>query len=484
MDVSKAPLNEWTAERIIQGIQSGVCTARDVTEAVFDCIQKTDVNIHSFLTLNEADALAKADEVDRNITGNKPVGALAGVPIGLKDLLCTKGLRTTCASQILENFIPPYDATVVSRLRDADAIIVGKLNMDEFAMGSSNENSSFGPARNPHDTKRVAGGSSGGSAAAVASNQATLALGSDTGGSIRLPASFCGVVGMKPTYGLVSRYGLIAFASSLDQIGPLGRTVSDVALLLSVIAGHDPCDSTSARASIPDYSSTCEEGVQGMTVGVPREFFAEGLDPEIDLAVRQGISSLEQAGAQIKDISLPMAGHPSYAIAAYYLIATAEASSNLARYDGVKYGKRAEADNLLEMYKQTRNQGFGPEVKRRIMLGTYALSAGYYDAYYLKAQRVRTLIKDDFGQAFEDCDLVATPVSPAPPFKLGEKIDDPLQMYLSDIYTVSVNLAGIPGISVPCGKTKSGLPIGVQILGPAFSENSLFRAARVVEKAL
>ena len=471
-----------TARGLIDGIRTGSHTARDIAQKTLAHIRRTDVN--AFITLDEEGALKAADAVDQKAATGGPLGPLAGIPIALKDTLCTQGLRTTCASKILANFIPPYDATAVSCLRRADAIILGKLNMDEFAMGSSSENSHFGAVKNPHDPTRVAGGSSGGSAAAVAAGQAFMTLGSDTGGSIRLPASFCGVVGLKPTYGRVSRYGLIAYASSLDQIGPVARTVEDAALLLRVIAGRDPRDSTSARVPVPDYPSACQRGVEGLTIGLPKEFFAEGLQPDVRHAVMRGVEILEKNGACLREISLPIAGHPAYAIAAYYVVATAEASSNLSRYDGVKYGFRADAENLIDMYIQTRSQGFGAEVKRRVMLGTYALSAGYYDAYYRKAQQVRTLIRRDFASAFETCDVIASPVSPTPAFKLGEKLRDPLQMYLSDIYTVSVNLAGIPGISVPCGTSPAGLPIGLQLLGDAFAEETILRAAAVVEREL
>jgi aspartyl-tRNA(Asn)/glutamyl-tRNA(Gln) amidotransferase subunit A len=475
-------LNERPAHELIRSIREGQTTSRQLTQAVFEAIHSGNSEINAFITLDEEQALLKADEVDLRISKGDPVGPLAGIPIALKDLICTKGLRTTCGSRILHNFIPPYDATVAKRLGEADSVVVGKLNMDEFAMGSSNENSAYGPVRNPHNLDYVAGGSSGGSAAAVAADQTILALGSDTGGSIRLPASYCGVVGLKPTYGLVSRYGLVAYASSLDQIGPVTRTVHDSALLLQVIAGHDPCDSTSVEVSVPDYLSTIADGVKGMVVGIPAEFFAEGLDPEVKENVMRGVACLESAGAEIREITLPVAGHPEFAVAAYYIIATGEASSNLSRYDGVKYGLRVEGTNLIDMYCKTRNQGFGTEVKRRIMLGTYALSTGYYDAYYLKAQRVRTLIKKDFDRAFESCSLIAAPVAPTPAFKIGEKIDDPLQMYLSDIYTVSVNLAGIPGISVPCGASADGLPIGLQLLAPSLKESDLLRAGFVVEQ--
>ena len=471
-----------TARGLIDGIRTGSHTARDIAQKTLAHIQRTDLN--AFITLDGEGALKAADAVDQKAADAVPLGPLAGIPIALKDTLCTQGLRTTCASKILANFIPPYDATAVSRLRRADAIILGKLNMDEFAMGSSSENSHFGAVKNPHDPTRVAGGSSGGSAAAVAAGQAFMTLGSDTGGSIRLPASFCGVVGLKPTYGRVSRYGLIAYASSLDQIGPVARTVEDAALLLRVIAGHDPRDSTAARVPVPDYPSACQRGVEGLAIGLPKEFFAEGLQPDVRRAVMRGVEILEKNGACLREISLPIAGHPAYAIAAYYIVATAEASSNLSRYDGVKYGFRADAENLIDMYIQTRSQGFGAEVKRRVMLGTYALSAGYYDAYYRKAQQARTLIRRDFASAFETCDLIASPVSPTPAFELGEKLRDPLQMYLSDIYTVSVNLAGIPGISVPCGTSPAGLPIGLQLLGDAFAEETILRAAAVVEREL
>jgi aspartyl-tRNA(Asn)/glutamyl-tRNA(Gln) amidotransferase subunit A len=476
-------LNERPAHELVQEIKRGEVKARDLTDAVLDTIDRQNDTINAYITVDSDGARSQADDVDRRVSAGEDLGPLAGIPVGLKDLICTQGLHTTCASGILQGFIPPYDATVTDRLKRANAVIVGKLNMDEFAMGSSSENSHAGPVRNPHDHERVAGGSSGGSAAAVASGQAILTLGSDTGGSIRQPASFCGVVGLKPTYGRVSRYGLIAYASSLDQIGPLGRDVRDTAQLFEVISGHDSHDSTSADVAVPSVVDTLETGVNGLRIGIPVEFFSEGLDPEVDQSVRSAIADLESAGARIVDLSLPVAGHPEYTIATYYIIATGEAASNLSRYDGVKYGHRAETDDLLEMYEQTRSEGFGDEVKRRIILGTYVLSAGYYDAYYIKAQRVRTLIKQDFEKAFESCDILATPVAPTPAFKLGEKMDDPLRMYLSDIYTVSVNLAGIPGISVPCGASEANLPIGIQLLAPAFEEERLFRAARVVEKA-
>jgi len=477
-------LNERPAHELIDALKSGEVSARELTDSVLAAIERQQEQINAYITIDADGAREQADAVDRRIAAGESLGPLAGIPVGLKDLICTEGIKTTCASHILNNFIPPYDATVTQRLKAAGAVIVGKLNMDEFAMGSSNENTIAGPVRNPHDSERVAGGSSGGSAAAVASGQATLTLGSDTGGSIRQPASFCGVVGLKPTYGRVSRYGLVAYASSLDQIGPLGRNVRDTSLIFDVIAGHDAHDSTSADVPSPTSAAQLEQGVEGITVGIPNEFFSEGLDSEVETAVRKGIAHLESRGAKIVDVSLPVAGHPEYAIAAYYIIATAEASSNLSRYDGVKYGHRADTDDLIELYEQTRSEGFGDEVKRRIMLGTYALSAGYYDAYYLKAQRVRTLIKADFERTFKSCDILATPVAPTTAFKIGEKVEDPLQMYLSDIYTVSVNLAGIPSISVPCGKSEAGLPIGLQLLAPPFEEDRLFRSARVVEQEL
>ena len=480
---SARPLNKRPAHTLVGQIRAGEVTARRVVEAAFACVREQEPCLNAFITVDEEGALGRADEVDRRIAAGQKVGPLAGIAIGLKDLLCTKGLRTTCGSRILADFIPPYDATAVTRLREADAVIIGKLNMDEFAMGSSNETSAFGPARNPHDPDRVAGGSSGGPAAAVASGEAVLSLGSDTGGSVRLPASFCGVVGLKPTYGRVSRYGLVAYASSLDQVGPLTANVRDAALMLQVIAGHDPHDSTSADVPVPDYAAPLDADLSGLTVGLPKEYFAEGLDPEVKQAVLAGVGLLEGAGAEIRDVSLPIGGHPDYVIASYYMIATGEASSNLARYDGVKYGLRVDGDDLIDMYCRTRSAGFGTEVKRRIMLGTYALSAGYYDAYYLKAQRVRTLIKQDFDRALKECDIIAGPVSPTPAFKIGEKMSDPLQMYLTDIYTVAVNLAGIPGISVPCGASSDALPIGLQLLGRPFEEGTLLRAAYAVEQA-
>ena len=474
-------LNTLSAWDLRERIRSREISSREVSETVLARIEEIDGEINAFITVTADKALRQADEVDRRIASGEEVGPLSGVPIAIKDIICTRGIRTTCGSRILEPFVPPYDATSVERLRAADAIFVGKTNMDEFGMGSSTENSHFGPARNPRDPDRVPGGSSGGSASAVAAEETVLALGSDTGGSIRQPAAFCGIVGLKPTYGRVSRFGLVAYASSLDQIGPLAGDVRDTALLLGVIAGPDRQDSTSAAVPVPDYLSELESGVEGMRIGLPKEYFGEGLDPEVKDAVLRAAGALEDAGGKLHEVSLP---HTEYAIAAYYIIATAEASANLARYDGVKYGFRAEdGDDLLDMYARTRSEGFGEEVKRRIMLGTYALSAGYYDAYYLKAQRVRTLIKRDFERAFETCDLLITPVAPTPAFRIGEKIEDPLQLYLSDIYTVSANLAGVPGLSVPGRLSSGGLPIGVQILGPPFEEGRVLRAGYAVEQA-
>jgi aspartyl-tRNA(Asn)/glutamyl-tRNA(Gln) amidotransferase subunit A len=460
-------------------IAEGHFTATHLVEEFYKKIKAEDPAIHAYLTLSEDRAFAQAQRIDALASKGDSLPALAGVPMGIKDVMVTRGVRSTAGSKILENFIPPYDCTAVERLEAAGAIILGKMNCDEFAMGSSNENSAYGPVRNPRDPSRVPGGSSGGSAAAVAAGTAVATLGSDTGGSIRQPASFCGVVGLMPTYGRVSRYGLIAFASSLDHIGPITKTVQDAAILLKVIAVRDPMDSTSADVAVPDYESEFAHPVQGLKLGVPKEYFGEGLDQEVRAAVESAIDRLRQRGAQVVPISLP---YTEYAIPTYYVIATAEASSNLARYDGVRYGFRApKARTLSEMYRQTRDQGFGAEVKRRIMLGTYALSSGYYDAYYLKAQKVRTLIARDFEQAFSQVDAIVTPTAPSAAFKLGEKADDPLAMYLADIYTVTASLAGVPGISVPCGMTSSGLPIGLQILGRHFDEGTVLRVANACE---
>jgi aspartyl-tRNA(Asn)/glutamyl-tRNA(Gln) amidotransferase subunit A len=454
-------------------------TATRLAEAFHQRIKAEDSEIHAWLTLSEERALAQAHRVDELAARGEDLPPLAGVPVGIKDVMVTKAVRTTAGSKILGNFVPPYDSTAVARLEAAGAIVLGKLNCDEFAMGSSNENSAYGPVRNPHDKTRVPGGSSGGSAAAVASGMAVATLGSDTGGSIRQPASFCGVVGLMPTYGRVSRYGLIAFASSLDHVGPLTRTVRDAAIVLRVIAGRDPMDSTSADVPVPDYELEMAKPVAGLKLGVPKEYFGEGLDQEVRASVDAAIARLAAAGAEIVPISLP---HTPYAVPTYYVIATAEASANLARYDGVRYGYRSpRARTLAEMYRRSRDEGFGAEVKRRIMLGTYALSAGYYDAYYLKAQKVRTLLARDFEAAFRQVDAIITPTAPTPAFEIGEKTDNPLAMYLADIYTVTGDLAGVPGISVPCGKTRSGLPIGLQVLGKHFDEGTVLRVANAVE---
>ncbi len=470
-----------TIRELSDRLKQGELSSTGLTEAYLKRIEEVDGKIHAYITVSREEALEQASEADRRIKEGKDVTALTGIPIALKDIFCTRGLRTTCASRILEDFTPPYDATVVKRLKDAGAVILGKLNMDEFAMGSSNENSAFFKTLNPWDTGCVPGGSSGGSAAAVAASECAASIGTDTGGSIRQPASCCGVVGLKPTYGRVSRLGMVAFASSLDQAGPLTRCVEDAAIVLNVIAGHDPGDATSIDAPVPDYTDGIGQGIKGMKIGIPGEYFVEGLDGEVDAAVREAMEVLKDAGAETVDISLP---HTEYAISVYYLVATAEASSNLARYDGVKYGLRVdEGRGLLEMYKLTRDRGFGPEVKRRIMLGTYSLSAGYYDAYYRKASQVRTLIKRDFEEAFKSCDLILTPTSPTAAFRLGERMEDPLTMYLSDIFTISCNLAGIPGISLPCGFTSEGLPIGLQLLSRPLEEQTLLRAAYTYEQS-
>ena len=438
--------------------------------------------MNAFLTMISDSAIAQAQEIDRAAVQGDELPPLAGAIIAVKDNMVMRGVRTTAGSRILFNYKPPYTATAIERLQSAGAIIIGKTNLDEFAMGSSTENSAFGPVRNPWDTSRVPGGSSGGSAVAVSAGMAMGALGSDTGGSIRQPASLCGVVGLKPTYGRVSRYGLIAFGSSLDQIGPFANSVEDAAQILSVIAGRDANDSTSSNVDVEDYAASLNGNISGLRIGVPGEYFGAGLDSEVKQAIDQAIKKLEEAGARIVDVSLP---HTEYAVPVYYLIATAEASANLARFDGVRYGLRAEeATTLKSMYSRTRDQGFGAEVKRRIMLGTYALSAGYYDQYYGKAQKVRSLIERDFREAFEKCDVIATPTAPTPAFKLGDKTNDPLEMYLSDIYTITANLAGVPGLSMPCGLSSSGLPIGIQLIGKHFDEARLLRTAYNLEQAL
>ena len=475
-------LRKLTLFELKDKFAKGEISAGEIVKAYFQRMAVVESKVKAYITPARKDALTKeADDLDYKLRGWRKTMPLTAMPIAVKDNICTEGVKTTCGSRMLEGFVPPYDATVVSRLKAQGYFLIGKTNLDEFAMGSSTENSAFGPTRNPWNLTCIPGGSSGGSAAAVAADLCVAALGSDTGGSIRQPAACCGVVGLKPTYGRVSRYGLVAFASSLDQIGPITKDVRDAALMLQVIAGHDPLDSTSADVPVPDYQKALKFNLRGMKVGVPMEFFAEGLDPEVELAVRTAIIKLQELKAEIRVISLPMT---QYAVATYYLIATAEASSNLARYDGVKYGYRAAKEKgLLEMYMKTRQEGFGAEVKRRIMLGTYALSAGYYDAYYGKAQAVRTLIKRDFDDAFKDVDVIVTPTMPTPAFKLGEKVQDPLQMYLSDIYTISVNLAGVPAIVVPCGFSSGKLPIGLQIIGRPFEEDKIIRAAYAYEQA-
>ena len=463
-------------------MQDRKITATALAEAFYAKIQKDDPQIGAYLILSRDRALEQAGRMDQLASRRGKLPPLGGVPIGIKDVLATRGVRTTAGSKILGNYVPPYDCTAVSRLEAAGAVILGKTNCDEFAMGSSNENSAWHPVRNPRDPTRVPGGSSGGSAAAVAADMAVATLGSDTGGSIRQPASFCGVVGLMPTYGRVSRYGLVAFASSLDHIGPFTKTVKDAAIVLRTIAGRDPMDSTSADLPVPDYVAELEKPVQGLKIGVAKEYLGEGLDREVRYAVEAAIQKLESLGCKIVEISLP---HTKYAIPTYYIVATAEASSNLARFDGVRYGYRArDARTLSEMYRRTRDEGFGAEVKRRIMLGTYALSAGYYDAYYLKAQKVRTLIARDFEEAFSKVDAIVTPTCPTAAFKLGEKAENPLAMYLADIYTVTADLAGIPGISIPCGQTRENLPIGLQILGRHFDEATVLRVAHAYEQAV
>ena len=452
----------------------------ELTEAVFQRIAASDDKIHAYLTVARDDGLEQARQADKRLKQDSGISPLLGIPIAVKDNFLTCGLRTTCASKILGEFIPPYDAATVQKLRAAGAVITGKTNLDEFAMGSSAENSAFFPTRNPWNLERIPGGSSGGSAAAVASDQCIAALGTDTGGSIRQPAACCGIVGLKPTYGRVSRYGIVAFASSMDQVGPMTKDVRDAALLLEAIAGYDPGDSTSVNRAVPRYASSLTEPVKGLRLGIPKEYFVAGMQVEVERAVRTAIRELEKTGAVVEEISLP---HTEYAVAVYYIVATAEASSNLARYDGMRYGRRAQAQDLTETYMISRDEGFGAEVKRRIMLGTYALSAGYYDAYYLKAQKVRTLIKRDFDEAFKRCDVIVTPTAPTTAFKLGEKTQDPLQMYLSDIYTISINLAGLPALSLPCGFDSEGMPIGLQIIGKPFDESTIFGVAYNYEQA-
>ena len=472
-------LNRLTIHELQNFIRSGEVTSTDIVASVFKRIDAVEKDVHAYITLMKEYAFEEALKADKDIKAGK-VKPLTGIPVALKDIVCMKGFLTTCGSHILHNYIPPYDATVVEKLKDSGAVFTGKTNMDEFAMGSSTETSYFGITRNPWDLDRIPGGSSGGSAAAVAADLCIASIGSDTGGSIRQPAALCGVVGMKPTYGRVSRYGLIAFASSLDQIGSFTKDVEDCAIMMNALAGYDPRESTSVPMDVPDYREFLSRGIEGWRVGIPKEYFIEGIDPEVEESVRKAITVIEGLGAKCIEMSLP---HTEYCLAVYYIIAPAEASSNLARYDGVKYGFRSQdSRDLLDMYKKTRSAGFGAEVKRRIMIGTYALSSGYYDAYYKKASQVRALIKRDFEEAFKQCDVILTPTSPTPAFKIGEKTEDPLQMYLSDIFTISANLAGIPGVSVPCGFTREGLPIGVQFLAGHFEEGKLIQISSAFEK--
>jgi aspartyl-tRNA(Asn)/glutamyl-tRNA(Gln) amidotransferase subunit A len=463
-----------------EALASKKISARELASDYYKRIKARNPELNAYLALSEDRAFAQAERVDALVAAAKPLPPLAGVPIAVKDVISTRGVRTTCGSKILENYIPPYDATAVQRLEDAGAVILGKTNCDEFAMGSSNENSAYGPVRNPQAPDRVPGGSSGGSAAAVAAGLAVASLGTDTGGSIRQPGSFCGIPAMMPSYGRVSRYGLIAFASSLDRIGPFATNVRDVATVMQIIAGRDANDSTSTTAPVPDYCAEAEKAVKGLRIGIPKEYFGAGMDPEVREKIEAGIELYRKLGCEVREIRMP---HTDYAIAVYYIIATAEASSNLARYDGVRYGLRLDGDSLLAMYRKTRGAGFGAEVKRRIVLGTYVLSAGYYDAYYLKGQKVRALIAQDFRDAFTKVDAIVTPTSPVPAFKLGERTDDPLQMYLADIYTVTGSLAGVAGISVPCGKIRGKLPVGLQIFGPPFLEGRVLQLARAFEQA-
>jgi aspartyl-tRNA(Asn)/glutamyl-tRNA(Gln) amidotransferase subunit A len=475
--MSAAP---WTIAGIHAALQAKKVSAREIASGFYAEIDRRNPELNAYLTLSHARAYSQADRVDAAVARGEKLPSLAGVPVAIKDVISTSGIRTTCGSKILESYIPPYDATAVARLENAGAVILGKTNCDEFAMGSSNENSAYGPVRNPVALDRVPGGSSGGSAAAVAAGLAVVALGTDTGGSIRQPAACCGIPGLMPTYGRVSRYGLIAFASSLDRIGPFAANIADTAAVMAVIAGHDENDSTSAAASVPPYDVEIEGPIRGLRIGVPEEYFGEGIDSEVKEKVLTAIALMEKLGCHRIPLKMP---HTEYAIATYYIIATAEASSNLARYDGVRYGLRVPGATLLDMYRKTRERGFGPEVKRRLMLGTYVLSSGYYDAYYLRAQKVRSLIARDFSAAFQKVDAILTPTAPTPAFRLGEKTSDPLQMYLADIYTVTGDLAGIPGISIPCGKTKAQLPVGLQILGPHFSESRILQLALAFEKA-
>jgi len=469
-------LNGLKVTEYLERVRNKEISVESVVKAIFHQIASRDSELRAYLNVNRKAALNEAAQMDKIIRTGKNIPPLAGLPVAVKDIICTKGIETTCGSKILKGFIPPYDATVIRKIKDAGAIIIGKTNMDEFGMGSSNENSAFQVTRNPWDITRVPGGSSGGSAVAVAADEALIALGTDTGGSIRTPASFCGVVGIKPTYGRVSRYGLIAYASSLDQIGTLSKSVEDAAVMMNIICGHDSMDSTSADIPVPDFTGSCRDGIKDLKFAIPAEFFKQGLNREVENAVRQAINTISDLGGKIEETSLP---NIEYALPAYYLIAMAEASSNLAKYDGVQYGLRIdESDNLEEMYRKTRTEGFGPEVIRRIMLGTYALSSGYYDAYYLKAQKVRTLVKQDFDKAFQKYDILLCPTSPVPAFRIGDRVDDPITMYLTDVYTMPVNLAGLPALSINCGFTKQeNLPIGLQIIGKPFQEENILRVA-------
>jgi aspartyl-tRNA(Asn)/glutamyl-tRNA(Gln) amidotransferase subunit A len=470
----------WTIDGVKEALAAKKISARELTTDFYKRINSRNADLNAYLALSPERAYAQADKIDALVAAGKPLPPLAGVPVAIKDVLSTRGITTTCGSKILEHYVPPYDATAVARLEEAGAVVLGKTNCDEFAMGSSNENSAYGPVKNPVALDRVPGGSSGGSAAAVAAGLAVAALGTDTGGSIRQPGALCGIPAMMGSYGRVSRYGLIAFASSLDRIGPFATNVKDVAAILQTIAGRDPNDSTSTTAPVPTYTDEITKPIRGPRIGIPRDYFAEGMDSGVRQKVEAGIELLKRLGCQPVDIRMP---HTDYAIATYYIIATAEASSNLARYDGVRYGLRVDGDSLISMYRKTRGAGFGPEVKRRIVLGTYVLSAGYYDAYYLKGQKVRALIARDFRDAFTKVDAIVTPTSPVPAFKLGERTSDPLQMYLADIYTVTGSLAGVPGISVPCGRTAENLPVGLQLFGPAFGESRILQLAYAFEQA-
>ncbi len=473
-------LYELTAHELHKKLKGREITSVELTQSVYDRIEAVEEQIQGYITSTQEIAFDQATAADAGFQRGDEMPPLAGIPIAIKDVICTKGVLTTCGSKILGNFVSPYDATVMTKLHQQGVVMVGKTNMDEFAMGSSTENSAYQITRNPWNLETIPGGSSGGSAAVVAAGEAICSIGSDTGGSIRQPAALCGIVGTKPTYGRISRFGLVAFASSLDQIGPFSKDVTDCALMLNAICGYDPMDSTSANLPVPDYTQSLINDVKGMKIGIPKEYFIEGMDAQVEASVRAAVEVLRRCGAIVEEISLP---HSEYAIATYYIIAPAEASANLARYDGVRYGLRAEgAEDLIDMYKKTRSQGFGDEVKRRIMLGTYALSSGYYDAYYLKAQQVRTLIKSDFDLAFEKVDVIITPTSPTPAFKIGERTTDPLQMYLSDIFTTPANLAGLPGMSMPCGLTNSGLPIGLQLLAAPFAEEKILRVAYTFEQ--